>query len=53
MDIGKDFLTETLLGSKDSEKVFTAWWISAHHYLIYTLVILGKNGKRSLKEATE
>ncbi|TRY73244.1 hypothetical protein TCAL_07398 [Tigriopus californicus] len=41
MDIGRDVLTRTLLGSTDSEKVFTPWWITAHHYLVYTIVILG------------
>ena len=43
MDIGKDVLTKTLLGSTESEKVFTPWWITAHHYLVYSMVICGKN----------
>ena len=44
MDIGRDVLTRTLLGSTEAEKVFTPWWITLHHYLVYTIVILGKNG---------
>jgi hypothetical protein len=42
MDIGRDVLTRTLIGSTDSEKVFTPWWVTLHHYLVYTLVILGR-----------
>jgi len=41
MDIGKDVLTRTLLGSTEAEKVFTPWWITVHHYLVYSMVILG------------
>ncbi|TRY62181.1 hypothetical protein TCAL_11511 [Tigriopus californicus] len=41
MDIGRDILTNTLLGSKDWEKVFSPWWITVHHYLVYSLVVLG------------
>ncbi len=40
MDIGRDVLTQTLLGSTEAEKVFTPWWITVHHYLVYTIVIL-------------
>ncbi len=42
MDLGRDVLTRTLIGSTESEKVFTPWWVTIHHYLVYTLVILGK-----------
>ena len=42
MDLGRDVLTKNLLGSNDSEKVFTPWWVTLHHYFIYFLVILGK-----------
>ena len=42
MDLGRDVLTKNLLGSNESEKVFTPWWITLHHYFIYFLVILGK-----------
>ena len=41
MDIGKDVLTKTIIGTTDAEKVFTPWWITLHHYLVYTLVVLG------------
>ena len=40
MDIGRDVLTQTLLGSTEAEKVFTPWWITVYHYLVYTIVIL-------------
>ena len=43
MDIGRDVLTRTLLGSTEAEKVFTPWWITVHHYLVYAIVILGKS----------
>ena len=39
MDIGKDVLTKTIIGTTDAEKVFTPWWITLHHYLVYTLVV--------------
>ena len=42
MDLGRDVLTRTLLGNTDSEKVFTPWWITLHHYFVYFLVVLGK-----------
>ena len=42
MDIGRDVLTRTLIGNTDAEKVFTPWWITLHHYLVYFLVVLGK-----------
>ena len=45
MDIGKDVLTKTIIGTTDAEKVFTPWWITLHHYLVYTLVVLGKSFK--------
>ena len=48
MDIGKDVLTKTIIGTTDAEKVFTPWWITLHHYLVYTLVVLGKTFKPSL-----
>ena len=48
MDIGKDVLTKTIIGTTDAEKVFTPWWITLHHYLVYTLVVLGKTFKPTL-----
>ena len=42
MDITRNVLTDILIGSTESEKVFTPWWVTMHHYLIYTLVIFGK-----------
>ena len=41
MDLGRDVLTRTLIGNTDAEKVFTTWWVTLHHYLVYFLVILG------------
>ena len=43
MDLGRDVLTRTLLGNTESEKVFTPWWITLHHYFVYFLVVLGKS----------
>ena len=48
MDIGKDVLTKTIIGTTDAEKVFTPWWITLHHYLVYTLVVLGKTFEPTL-----
>ena len=42
MDLGRDVLTRTLIGNTEAEKVFTPWWITIHHYLVYFLVVLGK-----------
>ena len=42
MDITRNVLTDILIWSTESEKVFTPWWVTMHHYLIYTLVIFGK-----------
>ncbi len=53
MDIGRDVLTQTLLGSTEAEKVFTPWWITVHHYLVYTIVILVSEKKPKLTETGE
>ena len=41
MDIGRDVLTKSLIGNTCAEKVFTPWWITLQHYLVYFLVVLG------------
>ena len=43
MDLGRDVVTQALIGNTEAEKVFTPWWISLQHYMVYFLVVLGKN----------